>query len=68
MENEIRDIQDALERERNKSLADEAAIKKLEDLLKKKVIDLETKQEEFEKAALKIQATEEELNFLKNEV
>jgi hypothetical protein len=49
-------------------LADEAAIKKLEDLLKKKVIDLENKQEEFEKAALKIQATEEELNFLKNEV
>jgi hypothetical protein len=33
-----------LERERNKSLADEAAIKKLEDLLKKKVIDLENKQ------------------------
>lgn len=37
-------------------------------MLKKKVIELDKKQEDFEKAAQKIQTTEEELNFLRNEV
>lgn len=45
-----------------------ATIQKLEKLLQKRVQELDQKNEEFERAAHKIQVTEEELNFLRNEV
>lgn len=35
-------------------------------MLQRRVQELEQKNDEFERAAHKIQATEEELNFLKN--
>lgn len=49
-------------------MADEATIRKLEDLLQRRLQELDQKNEEFEQAAHKIQVTEEELNFLRNEV
>jgi chromosome segregation ATPase len=49
-------------------LADEATIKKLETMLQRKIKELDEKNNDFEQAAHKIQVTEEELNFLRNEV
>jgi hypothetical protein len=39
-------------------LADEATIRKLDEMLKRKVDELDRKQDEFAQAAQKIQATE----------
>ena len=43
LESEIRAIQDELEKERKKSMLDEATIKKLETLLKRRVQELDAK-------------------------
>jgi hypothetical protein len=59
-------LQDELEKERNKSLVDEATIRKLEEMLRKRVQELDSRHNDMEQAAEKIQIAEEELNFLKN--
>lgn len=55
-----------MEKERNKSLVDEATIRKLEEMLRKRVQELDSRHNDMEQAAEKIQVAEEELNFLKN--
>ena len=61
-------IQEELEKERNKSLVDEATIRKLEEMLSKRVQELDSRHNDMEQAAEKIQVAEEELNFLKNQL
>lgn len=43
LESEIRAIQDELEKERKKSMLDEATIKKLDALLKRRIQELDAK-------------------------
>lgn len=49
-------------------MADEATIKKLEKELLKKAEEAKRKQDEFYEAADKIKLTENEINFLKDEL
>jgi chromosome segregation ATPase len=49
-------------------MADEATIKKLEKELLKKAEEAKKKQDEFYEAADKIKLTENEINFLKDEL
>lgn len=58
LENDIEGLRDELEKERKKSLVDEATIRKLEIELKKKVDEANRKQDQFYEAAEKIKLTE----------
>lgn len=64
----MKNLSNALEGERKKSLADEATLKKLEIELKKKTEEANKKQEHFYGATEKIKLTENEINFLRNEL
>ena len=65
LENDLKDLADALDGERKKSVADEATIRRLEGDLKKKNDEANRKQEQFYKAAESIKLTENEINFLR---
>lgn len=57
LQNDIDGLRDELEKERKKSLVDEATIRKLEIELKKKVDEANKKQDQFYLAAEKIKLT-----------
>lgn len=68
LENNLRNLASALEGERKKSLADEATLKKLQAELKKKTEQANRKQEQFYGAAQKIKLTENQINFLREQL
>ena len=57
LQNDIDGLRDELEKERKKSLVDEATIRKLEIELKKKIDESNKKQDQFYEAAEKIKLT-----------
>lgn len=61
-------MKDEIDKERKKSMVDEATIRKLEKDLQKKQEEANRKQDEFYKAAEKMKLTENEIEFLKDEL
>ena len=68
LESEIRKMREIIEQERNKSMVDEATIRRLEMELEKKLKEAKKKEDDFLKAADTIQRTENEINYLKDQL